>query len=416
MQRRSFIQSLSSILALITSPILHSSNNSNATNSESSPKPQPELVNAHDKLLAKPLLILGIGQSAGKFLQDLKKTKLDQYKNSMTGQKSPEINYSFVDACFPVDTANFYWHHDFPQDLNWNTHDYVNEIEEMSWKKYKSRHEWDVPDFLNQLDHETTSRLHNSNAIMHSEIQFDHDVEDFIAENHRFNNGQIVIIIYDVSDQAARRLIKPLLLSAKRNRVDLTFSICLRSFIPNLSSSNNVLFREMYYSSRQGEKYADFDMQFFARALTINKNRHSINDWHTGYEPFQSPIDKTKGFIDAISSLHGGTSLISADIADLWTCFHGYKSTGFTVSTYEGKTTESGSLIAERACQQHSIQPHKPVLRMLVNIVVNQTQPLAFYEDILSSISNRLGDTSVALINSSENLSEDTVQLTLISV
>ena len=417
MKRRTFIKSISALAGLITSSKLYSANKLDETDTKTQSSKLSDSYN-HEDSSTPSIVLLGAGQSAGRILHDLNRIKLDQYNNSMTGQQSSEIEYSFIDACFPANTAQFYWRHDFPEELSWHTYDYINETEEISLSKYKvtDEVETNLPEFLNRLAPETAARLGATDAAMRTEMQFDRDVYTFIENNHKFRKNQIVVFIYDVFDQSARRLIKPLLKCAKENDVYMSFSISLRPYVPNLSTSDTELFHEIYRSSRLGERYADFHQLFRGRPIKHRHNKQYINDWYSGYDLYESPVDKIKCIIDAISSLSGSTSLIASEVCDFTDCFKGFSSAGLIISKYDSNPNEGGSSIAKNICDIHRRQSHNPVFRMLINIVGAQSHALEFYDDIITSIDNNLGCVYLPMINFNENLKDNTAQVTIIAI
>lgn len=367
------------------------------------------------------VLVVAVGKTAGNVLHDLTNIGFNQYEGGLSNDFSESVKpeFSFIDAEFIGGSDTLLWHHKLENILKAPMLgvSYLNETEDVSWKRYdyEDKYQDTLKNSLiiNNLDNESAKRLAEESAAREVEREFKRRVRNFIYNNNRFNKNQVVLFIYDVSDMSARRLIKPLLLSAKNNNVNTTFAISLQSYTPNLASTNPALHREMHRYARIGERYADYSQQFLGRVEKYRGNNPFVNDWLSANMSFDSNVGKIKNIIDVMLTLTSGSSLIATEICDFNTIFKGYCSHGFTLSKHEGNITDSIEQLVEGVGNTHS---NKPTLHMLVNVVFGSPMSLDYIDDLLNSLQNRCGSVDISLCTKSASVKPNKIQITLMSV
>lgn len=367
------------------------------------------------------VLVVAVGKTAGNVLHDLTNIGFNQYEGGLSNDFSESVKpeFSFIDAEFIGGSDTLLWHHKLENILKSPMLgvSYLNETEDVSWKRYdyEDKYQDTLKNSLiiNNLDNESAKRLAEESAAREVEREFKRRVRNFIYNNNRFNKNQVVLFIYDVSDMSARRLIKPLLLSAKNNNVNTTFAISLQSYTPNLASTNPALHREMHRYARIGERYADYSQQFLGRVEKYRGNNPFVNDWLSANMSFDSNVGKIKNIIDVMLTLTSGSSLIAAEICDFNTIFKGYCSNGFALSAYEGDIVKPIDQVVEKIGNIHS---SKPILHLLVNVVIGSLMSLQDIERINASFENQFGYVNILLYSHSDSVDPNKIQITVMSV
>lgn len=416
MKRRNFIKSLSSIMAILTGRQAFSLTQFSETlSAKSISNNLHSNVSIYDESSIS-VQVIAVGMAAGRVLNQLKKNGFNQYDDSV------EPEFSFVDAYYTDNVYKFHWQHELSDDLQWHNYEQVNEAKAKSWERYGHNHSFFQFAIRNdlrykELDSETAERLAKSSIFSEAKTNHDCHADGFIESNNKFNENQIVIFIYDVSDQAARRLIKPLLVNAKKNDVHTTFAISLRSYIPNLPGSNPELFREMYHYSRIGERYADYTQQFVGRVdKKYTGGNIFVNNWVTENMDADNIDSKIKSIIDVMVSLARPSGFISAEICDFNTVFKGYGSSGFKITTHEDNISQPIEKVVDNICDHHPIRSVKPVMNMLVHVVTGDSISLNYVEDITTLLHDKYGYLSIVLHTKSNSIARNKVQVTFMSV